>query len=104
MQYSWPGNVRELRNVIEREMILATGPTLTPSIQWSARSGSELLIDVQTEHIRSVLDSCRWVIRGKKGAAERLGLRPTTLETRMAKLGISRAAMEPVADDEDMLK
>ena len=94
-QYSWPGNVRELRNLIEREMILAKGPLLTPTVPQttrvlSRRLGSERLVDVQTEHIRSVLERCGWRIRGKTGAAEHLGLKPTTLETRMLKLGISR--------------
>ena len=48
------------------------------------------LVDVQKEHIRSVLESAGWRIRGSGGAADRLGLRPTTLETRMAKLGLTR--------------
>jgi transcriptional regulator with GAF, ATPase, and Fis domain len=93
-RYPWPGNVRELRNVIERALILATNPTLTPTVPCvpSAPSStrSTRLIDVQTRHITSVLESCGWRIRGIGGAAEQLGLRPTTLETRMAKLGISR--------------
>jgi transcriptional regulator with GAF, ATPase, and Fis domain len=93
-RYPWPGNVRELRNVIERAMILTTGPTLTPMVPHlkSVRPGarSERLVDVQTEHIRSVLDSCGWRIRGVGGAAERLGLKPTTLDDRMVKLGILR--------------
>jgi transcriptional regulator with GAF, ATPase, and Fis domain len=48
-------------------------------------------MDVERDHIRSVLDSTGWRIRGAAGAADRLGLRPTTLETRMAKLGLKRA-------------
>ena len=93
-RYSWPGNVRELRNVIERGMIEASGSTLTLTIprmaplQFAVRS--ERLIDVQTAHIRSVLETCGWRIRGTRGAAERLGVKPTTLETRMMKLGIPR--------------
>jgi transcriptional regulator with GAF, ATPase, and Fis domain len=47
-------------------------------------------VDVEREHVRSVLESTGWRIRGAGGAAERLGLKPTTLETRMAKLGIKR--------------
>jgi transcriptional regulator with GAF, ATPase, and Fis domain len=93
-RYGWPGNVRELRNVIEREMIVATGPTLTLSaprpVSSQRRSTSSKLIDVEVEHIRSVLDSCRWRVRGSGGAAERLGVKPTTLESRMARLGIAR--------------
>ena len=93
-RYPWPGNVRELRNVIERAMILATSCTLTPKVPCVRSVPSSLpstrLVDVQTRHMTSVLESCRWRIRGINGAAERLGLKPTTLETRMAKLGISR--------------
>jgi formate hydrogenlyase transcriptional activator len=90
-RYPWPGNVRELRNLVEREMIRATGPILSPAVPSASPRGlSERLVDVQIEHIRSVLESCRWRIRGVGGAAERLGLKPTTLETRMEKLGIAR--------------
>jgi formate hydrogenlyase transcriptional activator len=45
---------------------------------------------VQREHVRRVLEVCNWKVRGLNGAADRLGLRPTTLETRMAKLGLTR--------------
>ena len=93
-RYAWPGNVRELRNVIERAMIAVTGSTLTPTAPRTtlSRPGarSDRLVDVQAAHIRSVLDSCGWRIRGDTGAAALLGLKPTTLETRMAKLGIFR--------------
>ena len=92
--YSWPGNVRELRNVIERAMIVATGPPLTVSIpaQSGARQprASLTLKDLEIEHIRATLNSTNWRIRGAGGAAERLGLKPTTLETRMIKLGVTR--------------
>ncbi|MGH9147023.1 MAG: sigma-54 interaction domain-containing protein [Vicinamibacterales bacterium] len=94
-RYSWPGNIRELRNVVERAMIVATGGVLTislPSQSGPARASSVRLADVQKEHIRRVLESSGWRIRGAGGAAERLGLQPTTLETRMAKLGLSRPA------------
>ncbi len=50
------------------------------------------MVDVEKEHVLSVVEGCGWRIRGVDGAAERLGLRPTTLETRMAKLGIKRPA------------
>ena len=98
-RYPWPGNVRELRNVIEREMIVATGPTLTlapPAVPLSVprRTESLKLEDVQAEHITSVLESCRWRVRGNGGAADRLGVKPTTLESRMARLGISRQNRE----------
>jgi transcriptional regulator with GAF, ATPase, and Fis domain len=92
-RYAWPGNVRELRNVVERALIVANGPRLTialPQCSAAATRRSVKLADVQTEHIRSVLDGSGWRIRGVGGAAERLGLKATTLETRMAKLGIQR--------------
>jgi transcriptional regulator with GAF, ATPase, and Fis domain len=92
-RYSWPGNIRELRNVVERAMIVATGPQLV--IPLPARTGaavklSDRLVDVEREHIRRVLETSAWRIRGAGGAADRLGLKPTTLETRMGKLGLRR--------------
>ena len=57
------------------------------------------MVDVEKEHVLSVVEGCRWRIRGVDGAAERLGLRPTTLETRMAKLGIKRPAQADRAGD-----
>ncbi len=92
--YSWPGNVRELRNLIERAMIVATGPKLhvhlpvAPNVGFSTRSLK--LEDVEREHVRGVLESSCWQVRGPNGAAAKLGLKPTTLEARMAKLGLHR--------------
>ena len=93
-RYSWPGNIRELRNLIERAMIIATGPKLriplpaTPAL--SAPSAGRKLEQVEREHILSELEKSGWRIRGPSGAAGRLGLKPTTLEAKMAKLGIRR--------------
>ena len=92
-RYPWPGNIRELRNVVERAMIVAVGNHLTigvPARPASATTRSVKLADVEKEHVLNVVEACGWRIRGVDGAAERLGLRPTTLETRMAKLGITR--------------
>jgi formate hydrogenlyase transcriptional activator len=92
-QYGWPGNIRELRNAVERAMIVATSRQLTIIVPNSARpvqDRSIRLADVEKAHIRSVLESTGWRIRGLGGAADRLGLRPTTLETRMLKLGLTR--------------
>ena len=92
-RYPWPGNVRELRNVVERAMISSRGSELAielprPLLRYQKRS--DRLVDVEKEHVRQVLDITRWRIRGTNGAADRLGLRPTTLESRMAKLGLTR--------------
>jgi formate hydrogenlyase transcriptional activator len=94
-QHAWPGNIRELRNVVERAMIVTTGPELTIALPATSsacgeRKCSDKMADVQREHIRAILESSRWRIRGVGGAADRLGLRPTTLETRMVRLGLTR--------------
>jgi formate hydrogenlyase transcriptional activator len=92
-RYPWPGNVRELRNIVERAVIVANGPRLTivlPATSAAAGRRSVKLADVEREHIKSVLDSTKWRIRGQGGAADQLGLKATTLETRMAKLGVHR--------------
>ena len=91
--YPWPGNIRELRNVVERAMILATGERLTialPEPTGASGSVSARLEDIERDHIRRVLDATAWRIRGTGGAADRLGLAPTTLESRMTKLGLTR--------------
>jgi transcriptional regulator with GAF, ATPase, and Fis domain len=100
--YHWPGNVREVENIVERAMILATGPTLAvggllaerPSRPRAAartrRSAKESLEEMERAHIVEVLETSGWRIRGEGGAAERLGLKRTTLQSRMKKLGIQR--------------
>jgi formate hydrogenlyase transcriptional activator len=95
--YAWPGNIRELRNVIERAMIVSTGVTLRPEVPAGGpseprKSDSPRLEDVERQHIRAVLERAKWRIRGPRGAASVLGLKPTTLEARMVKLGINRPA------------
>ncbi len=91
--YSWPGNVRELRNVVERAVILSTTRQLViPVPRQTSRvpQAAMTLEALEIEHIRKVLETTNWRVRGSGGAAERLGLKPTTLESRMARLGISR--------------
>ena len=92
--YSWPGNVRELRNMVERAMILNNAPTLVIDIPISASLPSHpfSLNDTERLYILDILKSVGWRIRGKNGAAELLDLKPTTLESKMKKLGIRRAA------------
>ena len=100
--YDWPGNVRELRNIIERAMILSPGTTLELDSGFPGNDGiigtssrvherkSDTIAEVERAHIEKVLQACDWKIRGKDGAAEHLGLKRTTLQSRMKKLGIQR--------------
>lgn len=91
--YQWPGNIRELRNVVERAMILSNGPTLVidvPDISAAISAPALSIAEIDRRHIVSVLEKTRWRVRGKNGAAEILGLKPTTLDSRMKKLGIKR--------------
>jgi transcriptional regulator with GAF, ATPase, and Fis domain len=92
-RYPWPGNIRELRNLVERAMILCSGATLVVDVPdgSAAVTASPLTIEeMERAHIRSVLERTGWRIRGRNGAAETLGLKPTTLNSRMKKLGIRR--------------
>jgi transcriptional regulator with GAF, ATPase, and Fis domain len=95
--YDWPGNVRELENVLERALIMSAGGTLrlaaplVDQLETAAAAGSpQEFTDVQRTHILQVLESRRWRVEGSNGAAAALGLRPSTLRSRMRKLGISR--------------
>jgi len=92
--YPWPGNARELRNVIEHAMIVSPGKTLEVSAPTlSVAEGfkkARSLQDVERLHILRVLEETGWRVAGKNGAAKILGLKPTTLEARMKKLGINR--------------
>ena len=91
--YSWAGNVRELRNVIERAMILTKDKALyveIPKSTDSLRPHSLVLEDIEKNHIIDVLSMTDWKVRGDKGAAELLHLKPSTLESKMQKLGIKR--------------
>ena len=93
MQFPWPGNVRELRNLIERAMIVSDGRSLTIDLPAGVQGSTSIpvtLEEVERKHIRDVLERVHWRISGKQGAAEILGLRPTTLHSRMKRLGISR--------------
>ena len=102
-QHPWPGNIRELRNIIERGVILSTGETLTlPNVNDS--SGTTLhptsLADVEREHILKTLGDSSWRVKGPYGAAKRLQMKPSTLYSRMAKLGVHRAAAKLTAPGE----
>lgn len=91
--YPWPGNVRELRNTIERAMIMASGNTLhiaAPNPEPGASVKDLTLQNIERNHILDVLGRTGWQVSGKNGAAEILGLKPTTLESKLTKLGIKR--------------
>jgi formate hydrogenlyase transcriptional activator len=91
--YSWPGNVRELRNIIEYAMIVTGGKTLeiqAPRTKSSENSASLTLEDVERKHIIDVLRKTGWRLTGQDGASEILGLKRTTLQSKMKKLGIRR--------------
>ncbi|CAL1241668.1 sigma 54-interacting transcriptional regulator [Candidatus Methylocalor cossyra] len=96
LAYPWPGNVRELQNVIERAVILAQGPQLELGPALDLRLAvnppepAGTLEEVERNHILRVLEETRWVIAGPRGAAAALGLAPSTLRSRMQKLGIVR--------------
>jgi len=91
--YEWPGNVRELKNVIERHLITTSGPIFQADltgIQSVASKKGSTLEAVEADYIGQVLKSTGGRIRGAGGAAQVLGLKPSTLESRMKKLGIPR--------------
>ena len=93
--YSWPGNVRELRNLIEHAMILNKGKTLDVHVPKRASSETDAtgnLEDMERMHIVAVLEKTGWRIAGQGGAAEVLGLKRTTLQAKMKKLGIKRSS------------
>jgi formate hydrogenlyase transcriptional activator len=93
-RYCWPGNIRELRNIVERAIITSRGPQLqiyppASSIDSTSKSFTSYL-DVRREHIRSVLERTHWRVRGRDGAAEILGLKPTTLDAMITRFGLNR--------------
>jgi formate hydrogenlyase transcriptional activator len=99
VQYPWPGNVRELENVIERAVILSPGAQLqinvselktAPVPSAPLADTSVTLADAERDHILSALRESRWVLGGPKGAAARLAMKRTTLQSKMKKLGIAR--------------
>ena len=117
VRYSWPGNVRELQNVIERAVILSSGPSLQVSLsdlnERMKHEGGMMnkepqvhpssstphpskeavsLADAEREHILAALGETGWVLGGPEGAAARLGMKRSTLYKKMKKLGISRLA------------
>ncbi len=95
-RYHWPGNVRELENLIERAVILSQGTELhvpLPELKATAIEGTSFVTTLEAaerEHIVRALQAAKWIIGGPSGAAVKLGMKRTTLQSRMQKLGISR--------------
>jgi formate hydrogenlyase transcriptional activator len=119
-QYHWPGNIRELQNVIERAVILSAGPVLhvpmseiqsrpalsavngnaNPNKKTESSMGRDIrnvLEETERKHILSVLSQTNWVVAGPKGAATRLGMKRSTLQLRMRKLGLTREDAQTVS-------
>ncbi len=97
--YSWPGNIRELKNLVERAMIESKGKTLIvkfPEHQGTKTVRHLTIEQLERNHIQEVLEKTNWRIRGRNGAAEILGLNPSTLYARMKKLGIERPATQSI--------
>jgi formate hydrogenlyase transcriptional activator len=93
--YPWPGNVRELKNVVEHAMILSKGESLDVLLpnQLSAETDvAQNLSELERTHVVAVLEKTGWRIAGARGAAELLGLKRTTLQSKMKKLGITRSS------------
>ena len=102
--YSWPGNIRELENIIERGMLLSSGPSLEIDELILPKAGresgvpndAETLEAVERNHILQVLKRCNWVVDGKNGAANILDINASTLRDRMRKLGIKRPSKKSI--------
>jgi formate hydrogenlyase transcriptional activator len=104
-RYQWPGNIRELENFIERAVIVSRGPTLEVPLVELKQDGRiaavegapplTTLEEAEREHIRLALQQANWQVGGPSGAAVRLGMKRTTLQSKMAKLGIERPGRLP---------
>jgi formate hydrogenlyase transcriptional activator len=108
-RYHWPGNIRELQNVIERAVIITTGPVLSVDVAdlkfseanrvmekttspKSSANGAlhDVLEQAERGQILKALEQCNWIVAGQSGAAARLGMKRSTLQQRIRKLGIVR--------------
>ncbi len=95
--YAWPGNVRELENVLERAVVNSRGPILqlvdnlaVNDPETLAPSRTKSLEEMERDHIIKVLDETNWRVNGSQGAATLLNMNPSTLRSRMRKLGIKK--------------
>jgi formate hydrogenlyase transcriptional activator len=101
VRYAWPGNIRELQNLIERAVILSPGDVLQVPLSdindaSKASAAQQTLDEAEKAHILATLKQTRWTLSGPRGAATRLGIKRSTLQFRMKKLGIER----PLENDE----
>jgi formate hydrogenlyase transcriptional activator len=97
VRWEWPGNIRELENFVERSVILTPGSVLQSPLSelepaMDENDGSDTLRDKECERIRHVLRECHGQLGGAEGAAARLGLKRTTLQSKLDHLGIKPAA------------
>ena len=97
VRYPWPGNIRELENLIERAVIVSPGPVLRVPVS-ELKPPSEPAADhltlraAERDHILRALEATNWVLAGPRGAASRLGMKRTTLQSKMRKLGVTRGS------------
>ena len=96
VNYSWPGNIRELRNVLERSVILTAGKRLQipkDALAESTRVNGRVvsMAEAERRHIIEALEASKWIVGGPRGAASMLGMKRSTLQSRMEKLGIKVA-------------
>jgi formate hydrogenlyase transcriptional activator len=97
MHYAWPGNIRELQNIIERAVILSSGPVLKVPLKELMASPEmpgkmpQTMEEAERRHIVQALEEANWIVGGPHGAAARLGMKRSTLQSRMQKLRIFRA-------------
>jgi formate hydrogenlyase transcriptional activator len=95
VRYPWPGNIRELENLIERAVIVSPGPVLRVPLS-EIKSPLEPVADnltlraAERDHIVRALEATNWVLAGPRGAAARLGMKRTTLQSKMRKLGVKK--------------
>jgi formate hydrogenlyase transcriptional activator len=94
-RYHWPGNIRELENLIERSVILSQGRSLEVPLGELKPTDAKTAVgptleDIQRQHILRALEECNWVIAGPAGAALKLGMKRTSFQYKMQKLGIIR--------------
>jgi transcriptional regulator of acetoin/glycerol metabolism len=100
IQYHWPGNIRELEHIVQRSILLTTGQTIQkiqlPSLKMNAAPSHKEAIGIKTidvnerDHILNILKYCKGRISGTGGAADLLGVPPTTLHSKMQRLGIKK--------------